>query len=166
MRTKVLLTIILNLILLATAIAEDLYVSPNGNDNNPGTKEKPLFTIEKAIKEVAKQSTDDCIIWLADGTYHIEKPLVFIAKELGAKKRQIHIKTIQGANPIISGGRQVTEWEKNELGIWEAKINSGESFRELFVEDKRATRARFPNEGYLRVKKVGKDRRTHFFFNK
>ena len=36
--------------------------------------------------------------------------------------------------------------------------------RELFIDGKRAQRARHPNEDYLRVKKVGLDRRTHFFF--
>jgi hypothetical protein len=40
------------------------------------------------------------------------------------------------------------------------------NFSELFIDGKRATRARFPNEGYLHVKKVGADRRTNFFFEK
>ena len=32
-----------------------IYVSPNGNDNNPGTLEQPLATLEKAAEKAEKE---------------------------------------------------------------------------------------------------------------
>lgn len=152
--------------------AKDIFVSPSGNDSNDGTKNLPLRTITSAqqlalnLLEIGEES--EITVWLSSGTYSISEPLVF--KSLNSKGENVSLvfKAQKGDSPVISGGVEITGWTKNADGIWEADLPGvleGESgFRELFIEGKRAIRARFPNEGYLHVKKAGDDRRTNFFF--
>lgn len=160
--------------LIFSVNAKDIYVSPKGNNNNPGTKELPLETIQQAKKmgegilESGKEI--NLVIWLADGIYTVSEPLTFKPINTNLKKSKLSFKAQKDANPVISGGEQISGWTKNNLGFWEAKlpekIKDIKDFRELFVDGKRAVRARFPNESYLNVKKAGADRRTNFYFEK
>ncbi|HSF54784.1 MAG TPA: right-handed parallel beta-helix repeat-containing protein, partial [Algoriphagus sp.] len=100
----------------------------------------------------------------------LTEPLVF--KSITSKGQNVNLvfKAQKGESPLISGGVELTGWSKNEEGFWESDLpevfEGKTSFRELFISGKRAIRARFPNDGYLRVAKAGEDRRTNFFFGK
>jgi len=158
--------------IVTTALAKNIYVSPKGNDSNPGTKQLPLATIEWA-RNVAYDALENgfeknVTVWLAGGVYSISKPMNFKPLSTQNKKVALKFKALSGENPVISGGIKLIGWKKNSHGFWEASLPVGfredEMPRELFINQRRATRARFPNKGYLRVKKVGDDRRTNFFF--
>ena len=154
--------------------ANDIYVSPKGNNNNPGTKELPLETVQHAKKmavELLENGNEtEITIWLADGNYHISEPLAFEPLKSTQKNTKLNLKAEKDAKPVITGGVPISDWLKNDKGIWEANLPENvvqtDDIRELFIQGKRAVRARFPNEGYLKVKKVGADRRTNFFFEK
>ena len=155
-----------------TGSSADFYVSPNGNNSNPGAREKPFATIERA-KQAAeihfKQNPNkNCTIWLDRGKHNILKPVVFSSDSLKNQTGQLFFMALPGENPTLSGGIEITEWQKTSAGLWKAKLpksyKNENTPRELFIENQRAIRARFPNEEYLRVSKVGDDRRTHFFF--
>lgn len=157
--------------LISTAQAKDIHVSPKGNNNNPGTKESPVETIQQA-KQMAVEMLDkghdsEVTVWLEDGVFPVSEPLIFQPLKSAKKNAKLSFKAGKASIPIISGGIQISGWEKNEDGFWEASLsaNTGD-VRELFIDGKRAVRARFPNEGYLKVKKAGEDRRTNFFFEK
>ncbi len=154
--------------------AKDIYVSPFGNDSQDGSKKFPLKTITSAqvmassLLETGKES--EITVWLAGGTYPISEALVFESFSPSRENAILVFKAKKGETPIISGGVELTGWRRNEEGFWEAQLpellEGQESFRELFIGGKRAIRARFPNEGFLNVKKAGEDRRTNFFFEK
>ncbi|WP_372950280.1 right-handed parallel beta-helix repeat-containing protein [Mariniphaga sp.] len=155
-----------------TSYSADFFVSPKGNDSNPGTREKPFVSLERA-KQAAETSfrqtpNEDCTIWLDDGKYNISRPVNFNAENFENLTGNLFFKAVSGKTPIISGGIEITKWQKNSDGLWKAELpqsyKNEKPPRELFVENRRAVRARFPNEEYLRVSKVGADRRTHFFF--
>lgn len=163
------------LFLLLTSIpafSAEFYVSPDGKDTNPGTKQAPFASIEYALQVVQvvfkKSPGEDCTIWLEEGVYRLSEPLVLRSETIQNNKGILTIAGISGSQPVISGGEEVTQWTRTEDGLWKGKLPQGvpEGLvpRELFVNGQRAIRARFPNEGYLRVAKVGTDRRTHFFF--
>jgi len=169
---KSLMLLITIFILPGTISSADFYLSPFGNNANPGIKEKPFATIDRAIQAAEihfKQNPNkNCTIWMDGGKHNISKPVVFSSNNLKNQTGQLFFKALPGENPTLSGGIEITEWEKTSSGLWKAKLP--QTFkneippRELFVENRRAIRARFPNEEYLRVSKVGDDRRTHFFF--
>lgn len=158
-------------LLSLSAMANVYYVSSNGKDTNLGTKEKPFATLEQAKdavqNSIKKNGDSEYTIFIADGFYEIEKPIVF-ESELLSGNSKIFIKSSAKKNPVISGGKVVSNWKKNDKGFWVAQLPKNIKWnpRELFIDGQRATRARFPNSDYIRVKKVGKDRRTNFFFEK
>ncbi len=172
LHSKILLVLLCQLIWSATANAAEFFVSPNGNDANPGTRELPFSSIEKAIRRaeiVFQESPDeDCIIWLNGNTFYLEEPIILDAEKLRQDSGNLYFRAIPGENPVISGGVLITEWEELPGGLWKTKLHEHPDRRinprELFVGNQRAVRARYPNEGYLRIMKAGDDRRTHFFF--
>jgi hypothetical protein len=154
--------------------AKDIYISPNGKDNNPGTKNKPLKTIPH-VKKIAVEMLEsgkqkEVTVWLGDGIYPIVEPLNFQPIKSTGKNVKLVFKAEKYSKPVISGGIKITGWSKNSTGLWEVKLpeelKEKTGCRELFIDGKRAIRARFPNDGYLHVKKAGADRRTNFFFEK
>ncbi|GAA0878290.1 hypothetical protein GCM10009119_12580 [Algoriphagus jejuensis] len=122
-----------------------------------------------AISSLQEHPGSEVTVWMADGIYPISEPLVFGPRELGEEGTLV-FKAQQDAQPVISGGVEISGWIKNSEGLWEAalpkELDETSGFRELFISGKRAARARFPNEGYLRVKQAGVDRRTNFYFQK
>ncbi|MBT6006839.1 MAG: hypothetical protein HOG79_14050, partial [Prolixibacteraceae bacterium] len=105
-----------------SVFAADFYVSPSGNDSNSGLIDNPFATIERAKQEVISLIKTDkntnCIIWLADGLYEIENPVIFDSNDFNGNNK-IAIKALLDANPVVSGGIRLQGWKKNEAGIWE-----------------------------------------------
>lgn len=152
------------------SFATDFFVSPWGNDSNPGTKQAPFSTIEKAqlmvLERMKTTPGENCTVWLHGGEYQIENTILFDSNDFNGSGN-ITFKAMRKQKPVISGGTEITEWRKTDSGFWVAKLLGKQSDlapRELFVDGKRATRSRHPNNEYLRVKQAGADRRTHFFF--
>ncbi len=150
-----------------------LYVSPEGDDDNPGAAEEPLASLEAARDAVRARLGEDrdqsIEVRLADGVYHIDEPLAFGPEDSPAEGHAVTWTAAQGAQPRVSGGRVITGWEEREDGRLTTTIDAvreGEwSFRELFVNGERRPRARYPNEGFAHVDEVGEDRRTNFTFH-
>lgn len=157
--------------LVLSAFSSDFFVSPNGNDEFPGTEKKPFRTLDRAMlaaQNFFSQNEDkDCFVWMNTGDYFITNPLELKAAHLKNGNNHLYFQSIAGeSKPMISGGKKVTGWIKKSNDLWEAEISGPDKIRELFIDRKRLVRARHPNNDYLRVKKVGDDRRTHFYFEK
>ena len=76
--------LVIFLSLVKVADAQDVYVAPNGSDSNPGTKEKPVATLE-AARDLIRQykATNEqpipkggITIWIGQGQYDQTKPFV------------------------------------------------------------------------------------------
>jgi hypothetical protein len=76
---KIILAALVVAILVPAAVAETLYIdSRNGNDTNPGTKEKPLRTISKAAAIVnGGTRPGPTMIKIGPGIYGLDKTVVF-----------------------------------------------------------------------------------------
>ena len=148
------------------------HVASNGNDTHAGTIAKPFRTIQHAQHQVrsivAQGLKQNVTILLHEGTYRIASPLTFDVKDSGTKKHRITYSAFKNEKVIISGGRHITGWQQLPNDNWRVmlpRVKSGKwNFRELFVNGKRATRARHPNVGYARIVKAGADKRTSFTF--
>lgn len=154
------------------SFSAEFYVSPAGQNSNPGTKKAPFATLSKALNAVKAEfhhSPDqDCTIWVDQGTYRISEPIRLRSDEFHNQKGALTIAALPGTAPVISGGVEVPKWRRTSDGLWKADLTKlfpkHSEFRELFIDDRRAIRSRYPNEDFLRVAKVGADRRTNFFF--
>ena len=127
------------------------YVSPSGSDSNPGTIELPFQTIDKARRVVEtcnSQMTGDIIIYLRDGTYTQGSTLSFGTADSGTNGFNVIYKAYPGETPIISGGQQITGWSLYDSTKNIYRAYAGDlSFRQLYVNDTRMTRARYPDAG-------------------
>jgi hypothetical protein len=129
----------------AAASQNTFYVSPTGNDKNPGTKSEPFATVERArdeVRKVNKKMSGDIEVILHSGIYQISETLVFDHRDGGTGGHNVVYKAAEGETPVISGGRAITGWKADADGRWKAAC--GEHFRQLYVNGKRAVRARSP----------------------
>lgn len=136
-----------------SVLSNNLYVSINGSDNNPGTEDKPLSTLEGAKQEVnkLKMSIKGCFnVFVREGTYYLNKELVFSPDDSGTEERRIKFAAYPGENPVISGGIRITgDWKPYRYGIMMCELSDvkykGIDFTQLFINGKRQIRARYPN---------------------
>ncbi len=151
-------------------IVLSVYVSPGGDDANPGTEEKPFHSIaraQKAIRETQTAEKGNKEVHLLAGEYFLTEPLRIGPDDGGSVADGYQQVFYEGHDAVISGGRRITDFREIEPGLVAANVPDAKawSFRDLYVNDRRCVRARFPNEGWLHVKQAGEDRRTNFFFN-
>src|SRR5262245_14110730 len=89
------------------ARAMDLYVSPSGDDRNPGTSARPLRTLEGALEIVRRQREmkprEGATVWLAGGGYVLQRTLRIGAEHSGHPDARIVLRAVAGEDVRISG---------------------------------------------------------------
>jgi len=144
------------------ASAVDIYVAKNGNDTNLGTKEKPLATLNFAIRKARelRRLNDSSIkggirIIVGKGIYQLHEPIVIRPEDSGTKDSPTEI--IATEKVVLSGGIKINGWKKfngtlpglpkNAIGkVWVADVpnfdGNGLLFRQLWVNGNKAVRAK------------------------
>lgn len=141
----------------------DIYVSPDGSNINAGNIDQPLASLHEAVvRSRSIKKNKEVTIWLNGGTYRITKAI-----ELGIADSMLNWRAIPGEKPVVSGGRLLPKWQQDENGLYFSTLDESypTQIRELFINGQRATRARHPNNEYLRIAQAGEDKRTNFYFN-
>src|SRR5262245_52158991 len=132
----------------------DLFVAPNGRDDNPGTAEKPLATLAGARDAIRRLKArgglrTGATVLVRGGTYVLSEPLRFGPEDSGTKENPVVYAAYPGEKPVLSGGRAIAGWKPGEGKRWVAKLPAGKGgpwrFMQLFVDGKRQTRARLPD---------------------
>jgi hypothetical protein len=75
-RTKILAVIFLSMFAVHCGFCEEMafFISPQGNDANPGTKAQPFKTLEAARDALRKvERSENIVVWLRAGVYEREK---------------------------------------------------------------------------------------------
>jgi len=145
--------------------AVTFYVAPDGNDAwsgqlarpNADRTDGPLASLQGARDAVRRLKaagplTEAVRVVVADGSYPLTEPLVFTPEDSGTEQGPISYEAAPGAKPIFSGGRAITGFQPGEDGLWVThipEVAAGEwYFEQLWVNGRRATRARSPNQFY------------------
>ena len=145
--------------------AVTLYVSPKGNDRYSGrlagvNKERtdgPKASLAGARDAIRKLKTQGPLeepvrVAVSNGRYTMIEPLVLEPQDSGTKQCPITYEPATGAKPAFSGGRKITGFRSGKDGIWQTQIADVKAgkwyFEQLFVNGKRAVRARTPNKWY------------------
>jgi hypothetical protein len=126
----------------------EFFVSPDGNDTNPGTLESPFASLEHARQAVANRTdySEPVTVFLAGGTYYLPDTLVFKEADSGTKDSPVTYTAVTGQTPVISGGQKLKlVWSHYKNGIMQAKVPPGTTADQLFVNGKRQIMARYPN---------------------
>ena len=146
---------------LATGVK--IYISPSGNDNNPGTKELPLASLDGAIQSLrnlkSSQNFNNPVeIIIGAGEYFVTGPVILKPEDSGTDTAPVVFRAEDGSRPVICGGKNINGFEKISETLWRAEIPEvaeyGWYFEQLYVNGRRATRARTPNTGFYFLKGV------------
>ena len=124
--------------------AQPYYVSPSGNDANPGTLKKPFATLQRA-QDAVRQKRGEVI--LRGGTYYLSAPLVFAAQDSGTKKAPVVFQNYKNEKPVISGGIRLDRlnWQLFTNGIFQAQVPADLQTEDIFINGERQVLARYPN---------------------
>ncbi len=136
----------------AAPIAGDVFVSPAGNDGNPGTSSAPVKTPQRArqlVRALNDNMGKDVTVVLADGFYRLASPLTLSAADSGTNGHNVVWTADNGARPVFAGSVQLTGWTRMSAGspIFVAQAPAGLKTRQLYVNGTRAARAhgKLPN---------------------
>lgn len=126
-----------------------VFVSPTGDDKNPGTDQKPLATLagaRDAVRQMRKQGIGGSVdVIVKPGTYHLTEPLVLGPEDSGTAAGPTTYRAAVEGQVVLSGGVPIKGWKKRNGSTWVAPVPAGLDFRLLRVGDRWATRARHPN---------------------
>jgi hypothetical protein len=86
------------------------------------------------------------LVYLRQGTHTLTNTVVFDERDSGANGFDVVYSSYPGETAVVSGGRQITGWTDAGGGLFKAPVGSLR-FRQLYVNGKRAIRARTPNAG-------------------
>jgi hypothetical protein len=156
------------LLLAASAHAAALHVAPDGNDSwsgklagpNRDRSDGPLASLQGARDAVRKLKAagplaEPVRVVVAEGNYALTAPVVFSPEDSGTEPCPVSYEAARGAKPVFSGGRRITGWQRGTDGVWIAQapeVKAGRwYFEQLWVNGKRATRARSPNKFYYHM---------------
>jgi hypothetical protein len=138
----------------------ELYVSVDGDDAGSGAKENPFATLtnaQRAVRNILRRdSRSDIQVFIRGGRYELTEPWRFGPEDSGSARQAIVYKAFPGEEVEISGGRILSGWSMDTNGVWSVPMDGTLRYaRQLFVNGRRATRARFPSasasDPYLRL---------------
>ena len=142
---------LLALLLPGAALALDLHVSPKGDDKASGRAETPLASLEgarQAVRRLPRPLAEPVRVIFAAGTYRVTQAIAFDEQDSGEAGRTISYEAAPGAKVVISGGTELPSFQVDPDGRWTLQTTPGsERFEQLWVGDRRATRARTSNPG-------------------
>ena len=147
--------------LIWAAAAAEFHVAPNGNDGNPGTADQPFASLERAQQAARLARSQDpghgVTVIFHTGRYALRRTIEFDASDSGASAEQpVRYQAEPGGTVILAGARILDGWQPDpqRRGAWRARAftpgpnrRPTERFEQLWVNGRRATRARTPNEG-------------------
>jgi len=141
-------TLLLNVLVLTvagTCNAVDLYISKNGNDQNPGTITRPMATIEAARNKI-RNIHEPVVVSIREGIYYLKRPVVFGPQDSRDPAESVLYKAYPGEKVIISGAAEITlKWSDFKGNIKRAEVSDDIIFDQLFVNGKKQRMARYPN---------------------
>jgi len=132
----------------------DLFVAPDGDDTNIGTRSKPMQTLagaRDAVRQLRRRrkTKRPIMVLLRGGVYSLRRPVTFGSQDSGSLEEPITYAAYPGEIPVLSGGSRLTGWKVYREQIYSLTLPQEEdqyyAFRQLFFNGKRQVRSRWPN---------------------
>ncbi len=151
----------------------EYFVAVGGDDQAPGTRDQPFASLpraQQAVREaLAAQPQQAMTVTLSAGRYELLSPMEFGPGDSGHSADQPVIYRAQAdADVELSGGHMIDGWQRDpaRTGVWKTRVanptpgdDASWRFEQLWVNGRRATRARTPNywHFYLLLKNVAEE---------
>jgi len=136
----------------------DVYMTTQGDDSWDGSKDRPLKSIEGArdkIREMKREKiyNDTIRINIGEGLYRMQSTFSLGPEDSGTKVAPVIYQGSVTGSTIISGGIKLNGFKETDNGLWTAHIPEvvywNWTFDQLYVDGRRAVRAKSPNIGYF-----------------
>ncbi len=158
----VLSAFVLGALLLVAPVAtraDPVWIAADGADKNSGSQSQPFATLSAALENIDAQTTQKSAsndwrrIILRGGIYPLTRPLII-------RMDEVSIEAAPGEHPVLSGGVEINGWKqvakdisglpesgRGKIWVADAPKTGGHAleFRQLWVNDAKAIRAREPN---------------------
>lgn len=136
--------------------ATEFYVSPEGSDVDPGTRDRPFATIARArdaLREAKQKTSESFTVYLRGGRYHLAQTLVLGMADSAPDGHTITYRAAPSEQPVLESGVRLGGWKKlrrppknlPEVArghVWVTDIpRELRLFRTLYDGDKRLPRA-------------------------
>lgn len=126
--------------------ATTYYVSPSGNDANPGTITQPWQTMAKVNAYQSSLVAGDQVLFERGGTF---RGFITLNASGTTGNQIVYGAYGTGAKPKILGSISLSGWTNIGGDTWTK--NAGQQIGELFLNGKRQISARYPNTRYLKI---------------
>ena len=127
--------------------AAEIHVAP-GMARGDGSVAAPYASLTTA-RDTARQAImagEPTTVVLHGGVYYLPETLRLSQEDSGTAAQPVVWRAAKGETPILSGGMPVSGWQRHGK-LWQTKLPQGSqwAFDQLFVDGRRAVRARHPN---------------------
>lgn len=144
MKNSFLLTAVFAICGLSMNAQSVVFVSPAGDDCNPGNQQYPFKTIEKALS-VARGNAGESNIYLMEGEYRIASPIQLTDKD-GNEEKLLTVRSFPGDKAVIKGSVLLeTDWKPYRNGIYQTRIQKQFPIDMLIANGNIRPMARYPN---------------------
>ena len=130
----------------------DFVVAPNGDDAAAGTATAPFATVTRArdaVRELRRRRPKgEVTVLVRGGTYRLDAPIELTPADSGTAAGRTVYAAWPGERPVFSGGRVIQDLKGGDDGVWRAQVGDLR-FEQLYIDGRRAVRARTPNDLYL-----------------
>ena len=127
----------------------NFFVSPNGDDRNPGTIERPFHTFQAAqtaVRALRNHAPGAITVYFRSGTYYLDETVVLTPQDSGEQQAQVIYAPYPGEHVVLSGGLKLApHWRPYRGGIMQTTVPPGTKTDQLFVNGRRQILARYPN---------------------
>ncbi len=165
MKIQIVIRLFVTLFIINTGsvYSQKIYLSPSGNDSNEGTIDSPFASLTKArdrAREIRKNTSGNQPIDVIalQGEYSMLQPLELTIEDSGTSSAPLVFSAEKGAKVVFSAGVRIGGFEKVNDKLWKTFIPQvayyNWYFEQLYVNNRRATRARTPDQGFYTVKSV------------
>ena len=145
----------------STCQAKRFFVATDGNDQWSGTLDSPnadqtdgpFATLTRARNAIRQLKLAGALqrpveVLVRGGTYELATPFHLSAGDSGSRQAPITYAAFPGEEPVLSGGRRITDWQPYRDNIVCAQFPEAANgrwwFRQLFCNGQRMRRARYP----------------------
>ncbi len=87
------------------SLKKQIYVAVDGSDENPGTIDKPLATIEAALRKMTNASGG--VIWVRGGNYSVSKSISIGNQHSGSMISPLFVKAYGDETPVFSTAKKL-----------------------------------------------------------
>ena len=152
--TKAMVVVLALALPVSSALAADVTMSPDGE----------VRTIAAALEKVRALRASGAIpdgrvaeVSVAPGRYAVTKAATFAPDDSNVR----FVAAKEGA-AVFDGGVALPPFAAGADGVWRAKVPDGLAFEQLYVNGRRAQRARTPNEFYLYMREPDESGKNPF----